>query len=511
MIWSRIESRHSEDHPTELYLRIFVTGIQSNMTHLELRTERNGVSIFSLKKSRVRIFKFALENIALLYAGLNPSSLGKLKILKMELQEFAIRNGNIFRSELRRSYFCDLPIQLIEPGNFEISILNDSRPLWLSRSILHKGAAPITLSHEIERSRARQGNLFSGFAWVKLQHLDLDSLVADSKFAINEIREFDLTSFPKSINVIELQGSAIPNGEYVIWNDSFLQSRPSESLEKVSWPTEKPFQLGPHKIISLLGKEIRSLNSTEYIFVSSETNWFHFMLEVLPIYLRLGEGFYKGKTAIISAGHPTQIKNLILLLTGKPPIEVKHGQCLKVEKLSVGVDRRFGISFNFKERSEDISLLKKFFLSESFKSSLNSYPKIYISRPDTSYRKCVNSKEIREFLEMLNFKVIDPGHMELEEQIFYFRNAKLIVAEAGAALANLLFTSHGATLVEIRPPDVEDFWSDFIGILKINHELVVGKKQKNKFKNVMNSGYKVELKELSDCLNKIDPKLIGLL
>jgi capsular polysaccharide biosynthesis protein len=68
-------------------------------------------------------------------------------------------------------------------------------------------------------------------------------------------------------------------------------------------------------------------------------------------------------------------------------------------------------------------------------------------------RIVTNEDEVVEMLAGRDFKVIDPGELPVTEQIRTFAEAEWIVAPHGAALANLAFASHGASVIELFAPD----------------------------------------------------------
>ena len=69
--------------------------------------------------------------------------------------------------------------------------------------------------------------------------------------------------------------------------------------------------------------------------------------------------------------------------------------------------------------------------------------KIFISRADTTSRKMVNEAALADALAGRGFDVVIAGRLTLSEQIGLFRDARLIVAQHGAALTNILFAKPG--------------------------------------------------------------------
>jgi hypothetical protein len=86
---------------------------------------------------------------------------------------------------------------------------------------------------------------------------------------------------------------------------------------------------------------------------------------------------------------------------------------------------------------------------------------IYITRGSSANnRTVVNEAELLAVLTERGFVAIDPGAMSVVEQIRAFALATTIVAPHGAALANLVFASPGASVIELFPAGclLPDFW-----------------------------------------------------
>lgn len=440
--------------------------------------------------------------MSLLYAGSNITRLGLLKVVFQELREFASRNRALFYTELFKSYLCEFPISHVGSDVFSICFQDDEKPIWISRPVLQLGAAAKFLSHEIERSRVRAAGNFSGFAWSELKSRDLVTMISESRFNAVIVSEAKQKNSLIPIVSHSLGESMIVNGEYVVYEGSVIFSNSNIHPEKSSWPSELPFEVTPNRKIALLGAEKTSDESKDYLFVGSATNWFHFLIEVLPIYLNLGETQYKGKTAIISAGHPKQIKDIIFDLTGNVPMEVSHGEYLIVSNLTVVTENRYEGGFNFTARTKDFRMLQDYFQKFLPTNSEAPSPFIHVARPHNSYRTCVNSHEIRNLLHSENFLSIEPSLLSFTDQISFFSSAQVIVAESGAAITNLIFANSKAKFVEIRPPNVEDFWGQFSNVLGIKSLCVQGKSHWNPIIRALRSGYSVNLSDLSQTLQE---------
>jgi capsular polysaccharide biosynthesis protein len=79
--------------------------------------------------------------------------------------------------------------------------------------------------------------------------------------------------------------------------------------------------------------------------------------------------------------------------------------------------------------------------------------RIYISRGQERHTRCVrNEREILEVLEAEGFVVADPAAHSMAEEIRIYAEAECVVSPHGGALANLIFASRGASVVELISP-----------------------------------------------------------
>jgi capsular polysaccharide biosynthesis protein len=87
-----------------------------------------------------------------------------------------------------------------------------------------------------------------------------------------------------------------------------------------------------------------------------------------------------------------------------------------------------------------------------------------------------NEPEVLALLRPLGFEVLDAGDLSVADQIRAFAEADVIVALHGAALANLVFCSPGASLIELFPSGsiVADYWKMASGVPGLEHRYLCG-------------------------------------
>lgn len=84
--------------------------------------------------------------------------------------------------------------------------------------------------------------------------------------------------------------------------------------------------------------------------------------------------------------------------------------------------------------------------------------RIYLSRRRDMKRRMINEVELEARLAERGFAIVYPEDMSVAEQIALFRDADVIVAPTGAALANTLFCKPTAKIFEIQPTNYVGIW-----------------------------------------------------
>ena len=105
----------------------------------------------------------------------------------------------------------------------------------------------------------------------------------------------------------------------------------------------------------------------------------------------------------------------------------------------------------FLEIKKSLKILNFFINNFDNSSNDNEDLKIYVSRQNTNYRNVVNEDDLIDLLKQNNFKIIDPNHLEIIEQIQLFSQAKFVISPTGSSLANIIFCKPGTKIIEISP------------------------------------------------------------
>jgi capsular polysaccharide biosynthesis protein len=84
--------------------------------------------------------------------------------------------------------------------------------------------------------------------------------------------------------------------------------------------------------------------------------------------------------------------------------------------------------------------------------------RVYLSRRGQSMRVMTSERALEAALERRGFAIVRPETLSPREQIDLMRNAEIVVAPTGAALANALFLPPGARVIEIQPENFTSRW-----------------------------------------------------
>jgi capsular polysaccharide biosynthesis protein len=103
--------------------------------------------------------------------------------------------------------------------------------------------------------------------------------------------------------------------------------------------------------------------------------------------------------------------------------------------------------------------------------------RILVCRGIKNSRNVTNRKMVIDALSRLGFSAIQPEKLPFDEQAMLFSTADVIVAEFGAAMANVVFCHPGTKVVEIIAEGQHDPWSAHLcAMLELDH-IVLFQKQ----------------------------------
>jgi hypothetical protein len=232
----------------------------------------------------------------------------------------------------------------------------------------------------------------------------------------------------------------------------------------------------------------------------STTNWMHWMSESIPRLVRtLAELKNRSFGLLVDQGMARNMHEVLDILA--PDIirfEVRPHHAVLVSKLiataypsgmcavwmrpsyfaslsNPDLNTRFlpnGIHhFDFDGLLQSRKIIFQHFDVQPHKSK-----KLFIVRK-SSWRHMINEEHIRMLLIDRGFELVSPGEMNVEQQVRLFSQANLVVAQAGAALANIMFMPADSKVICIAVQNDYtnfDYFRDYAKPFGVSIEFVVG-------------------------------------
>ncbi|WP_036283270.1 DUF563 domain-containing protein [Methylocystis sp. ATCC 49242] len=185
-------------------------------------------------------------------------------------------------------------------------------------------------------------------------------------------------------------------------------------------------------------------------------NYFHWLLEVLPrLLLAREQGLVGDLPLLVHDRIAPQMREILELAVGRQPalIRVGSGCNVEVSKLHYVTDichnevhtRHHPERHDILISPTAVQLLRR--LAEPLlRRNIKQFERVYIARQNVDFRRLINREALEFQLKKQGFISFDPGAASFAQQVQAFSNARYIVSEAGAALANLVFCQPGATV-----------------------------------------------------------------
>jgi hypothetical protein len=453
-------------------LTIFLTG--KNLIGKNLIVFNDGELVDKQKiTKRALVFSYYLRSVSLEYFALQPSVSKKIKIITRQFYKDIKQYGvkSLFEYVAGFKVIFSLEGNL---GNFEFKIEDDSRYLWVSRAAVNYGVQPYSLNHAIEYDFLRFRNTFAAFIWgLRTYPLKNNSLVNENLDTRLEYDEVSISEKikPGDLNFFELNRCEILQGKNVV-QGNVLYPTDLYSYTDDSWPSDLVVEINGKQAIIKSVKKTRYFEQPSFYFGSS-TSWFHFLVEVFPRYLHYGAEKIKELTPIIEHNVPTQILDVIRLVSTKPPIHLFPFESAIFRQAIVCTEARFSKGLHLSSRANDLRLVRDFFQSVFPVEEENPGKKIFLIRSRNLFRYSKKIEILNRFCEENGFEIIDTANLSMMQQVKLFSQSILVVGETGSALTNLIFCRNDCKIIEINLNNfMPDLFKDFTCALDLNHRSI---------------------------------------
>lgn len=443
-------------------------------------------SIFQIRATRRIRFNFNLflNHVALEYHYANLNTLSLLKVTLFRLVKDFFLFPKLVLAFLLFRYTVHFETSKGPAIRPKIYWMNEGHrtPLWVSRQSQLKGYRSWTSNHEIEWEMFRGNSEKSYLLDVHIQGFELLENASGKLFNPPiSVRQIDVP-VSGTIRIKSLQNVLVDRTNIHFKDGVAYPTHNFDYLEKVGLPTslisrtqqgDFLYPTSNHKV-----QNLSMLTSIPY-----SDNWYHFIVEGLGALLNSEASTLKSPV-LVSQKCPKNIMLILKYLTGFDAIQMDDEGALQVEQLNLIQEWRYEKRFDFSARVEDLNKIRSTLLtmhksligtgSPQQISQIPSSRAVYLKRPSNLYRQMINYDESIEFMRDNGVTVIEPSSMAFEQCCSIIHSAKVLIAETGAAMTNMILCQNDVKIIEINPQGFEpNFWRDFSRIFSFEYFKII--------------------------------------
>jgi hypothetical protein len=471
---------------------------------------RNKEDVLCVRKTLPVFFPFIFiyfifQNYRILLA---PLRLTWRIVAKVALKNIAQTRFHLSANSISKLFFIHLVVLPRNPTiPIQLRACDPNLEVWVSRHALVQGFGNGNFTSELEEDLKRCFWTSSVQLWGRAKSCSsvpiVNLLKIRSTIQLEQISEIDKL-IPGQINFVDFPNATVVNGCYAIEGMRYIKNLPYEVGGMNSFP-QRELLVGSRGMFRQSGELIA--NHSEGLFLGSSSNWYHFLVEVLPRGIEWSQSHKKSIGVVFNRHTPKSILEVIEKIGRAQPILISDGQVVTFENLTVALDGRHAHQADvhrilpgmnvFTDRLADFLIIRAW-MKENFTSSDHGSPKkVLIMRGLNKSRPLHNAFEIQKALGEIGFVAIDPEELSIENQIKIFENAEVIVAQEGAALANLIFAEKLKLVILMGSnphPQFGAFWPQLAEVLSIPSVRILGTPQKRD--RIGGGGYSIEITDL---------------
>jgi len=452
--------------------RIYLTGIGITRKTFTL-VDSSGFIIKTFSKRKYfRSFKHFHENTKMQYLESETNFMGLLLLTIKKQIDFIRMNGVKGLFELFLGQEIDIPLDFNVNLPIKLS-LNKKSKYWISRCAINGGLWYDAIGDEIEYNRLKLAKEYDGFVWnfshqqkSILENHKIGYFPISTKLEIIENLKECVIPPSKELHFRVIENAVINHGETVLKGKEVIRTQSDTGIETKSWPTSFVFQK-ESKLFSIAPHDNLDITLNKAVFLGSSSNWYHFLVEILPRFLKfIREQDAYNFDLIVRSPLPKSILDIVNLMNFRSVVLMSHGQTLEVKKLFTCSDFRFRNSFDATLRSKDLNSVRNYLLE--FSKNKRDIKRVFLIRDEKSFRKIKGIYKLQNRLSKLGFVYINPSSLNFLEQIDIISNVEILISESGAGLTNIMFLPSGSKVIEIHPGiGQRDYWSRFGSNFKI--------------------------------------------
>lgn len=418
------------------------------------------------------------------------------------LKDF-LRNPRFFIERLFKTW--EIKIEDVSnsslPIKFEFKKDRDT-PIWVSRQAALAGVTPSDLDVSLELDYLRSPRKFE---------LMIRSAVSEykTKYEMYEQKEF------KMATTEDCQSPLLGHKTYE--NVEIMSGRVITKSDEIIPVSNYRNEISVHHAGYLAKSEgsesysvLRTYRNGEpldkAIYVGYSSSWFHFLIECIPRLISIPKELRENTPLILPKDAPRQIVSICESLTKTKTIEVDRLEKILIKEIYLGIETGVVDPLEFEFRKAAIKrAVTEIRTNFTLNHNDEKKTKIYIKRPTGLFRPLQNEKKVISGLSKLGFKVISPEKMEFAEVLTYMTNARIIVAESGAALTNVLFTLPGARIVELYPgKGPMTFWPELAAIADAEVKKVMSIRCPIGPRGIARDGIYVSMRKLKKTIKQLE-------
>ena len=482
--------------------RVYLSSSNFFSPKVQIKDSGGNVLNYSSKRVYLRMINFLMKEISLQYHGYN---LNRIKLFRLAIQyqtSLTIRNFRLGLAELLWVHCLELDSEKEISLPINISNSLNKAGIWVSRTGVMSGMFSNNLSSEIEWNRLRKSFEIEYFVWK----------ISSGWNKVDRFTHPEITS-PHFLEDTTPEGTRkykrvfncwVVSGQFAFERTGVHYIDRSNKVDQVSRPTNHLFEREGSIRAFVTGK--RTLSLDRAVMFGSSSSWFHFLIEVLPRFQEINSKDMRQTHLLVRGDLPGTIREVLSRFQFKSQISLHDGEVVHVEDLLTVTDLRYPDATNLLLRTDEVKWVRDF-----IRKGL-TFPRgpdlVYLERDESLFRRLKNRNELSLLLRNLGFKVLNPENLTLEEQVFYFNSAKIVVAESGAALTNIIFMNSGASVVEIHPGNAQaGLWGSLGKIFGVTVKEVYGRPLRIRNFLANDSSFKVDIKKIESAVNSFKTEI----
>lgn len=472
-----------------------VSGKHGKKLSLTIKNSQTSSEYIAKRKLRCN-FVFLYYDIYLQYTG---SNLSRFRIFLISMQEI-VKNFIDYPKLMFYYLFNRYEFKvLIEENELSANQLefSNSQDIWFSRrsNIQNLVGDEIGFINDINKFRmAKHNRIFVlGIKRKTPYSFEREVLNHIEKHKINGVLSCDKLNH-NNIKLIKLNNASLTSSEYVISEKKIFMSRNYDVVQKVGWPTN---------LLLIKNDQFSSMALTESttlkigVTCTFSVNWYHFIVETLPLLVLFAKEI-KGFPFFYFEKPPSQIIELIELVTEVESIQIQSCSYVRIEKLLYIQDLRSRTRYNKNEKIKDIEAVRTYLVQKYKVLSKSKIRKLYLARENHLFRRNSNEMAVQDVLMRFGYEIIYPNRLSLSEQLNKLQNADYLISQTGAALTNMFFLPPQSSVIELRFGDYgKNFWLDYAKAAQLNYHFIDMKV------NFFTGKGKVSLRDLNDLLSNL--------